>query len=267
MLKHIDSSECRRFLFDHLFVTDRRVRFNILKSLVLLGFKAHGKDINNVRLSLYDEIEWSTNLLAALDKLEQNNDDASKKATDILAKALHSELDYSRERILLLLALLQPSELILDLLNRYAMTTDEERAAMANIVDKILSGELRQLCLPLFSSDSTEVKLAALRPHFYPPILSLQGYVHDILRSGENADWTRAAAVYALAFVGDKSSIDILVPLLKDRDPMIRETAVYVISKLLPPEEAARLLMPCLDDFSPAVARMAQFSLMFSKEI
>ena len=267
MLKHIDSPECRRFLFDHLFVTDRRVRFNILKSLVLLGFKAHGKDINNVRLSLYDEIEWSTNLLAALDKLEQNNDDASKKATDILAKALHSELDYSRERILLLLALLQPSELILDLLNRYAMTTDEERAAMANIVDKILSGELRQLCLPLFSSDSTEVKLAALRPHFYPPILSLQGYVHDILRSGENADWTRAAAVYALAFVGDKSSIDILVPLLKDRDPMIRETAVYVISKLLPPEEAARLLMPCLDDFSPAVARMAQFSLMFSKEI
>lgn len=267
MLKHIDSPECRRFLFDHLFVADKRVRFNVLKSLVLLGFKAHGKDINSVRLSLYDEIEWSTNLLAALDKLEQNDDEASKKATAILANALRSELDYSRERILLLLALLQPSEMILDLLNRYAMTTDEERAAMSKIVDKILSGELRQLCLPLFSSDSTEAKLAALRPHFYPPILSLRGYVHDILTTGENADWTRAAAVYTLAFIGDKSSVDVLVPLLKDGDPMIRETAVYVISKLLPPEEAARLLMPCLDDFSPAVARMAQFSLMFSKEI
>lgn len=267
MLKHVDSPECRRFLFDHLFVADKRVRFNVLKSLVLLGFKAHGKDINSVRLSLYDEIEWSTNLLAALDKLEQNDDEASKKATAILANALRSELDYSRERILLLLALLQPSEMILDLLNRYAMTTDEERAAMSKIVDKILSGELRQLCLPLFSSDSTEAKLAALRPHFYPPILSLRGYVHDILTTGENADWTRAAAVYTLAFIGDKSSVDVLVPLLKDGDPMIRETAVYVISKLLPPEEAARLLMPCLDDFSPAVARMAQFSLMFSKEI
>ncbi len=267
MLKHIDSPECRRFLFAHLFVTDRRVRFNIMKTLVLLNFKAHGKDINKVRLNLYDEIEWSTNLLAALDSLEQNDDEASKKATDILANALRSELDYSRERILLLLALLQPSKMISDLLNRYALTTDEERAAMAVIVDKILSGELRQLCLPLFSADSTAAKLTALRPHFYPPVLTMQGYVHEILKAGEAGDWTRAAAVYALAFIGDKSSIDILVPLLKDRDPMIRETAVFVIAKLLPPEEATRLLMPSMDDFSPAVARMAQFSLMFSKEI
>ena len=267
MLKHIDSPECRRFLFAHLFVADRRVRFNIMKTLVLLNFKAHGKDINKVRLNLYDEIEWSTNLLAALDALERNDDETSKKATDILANALRSELDYSRERILLLLALLQPSKMILDLLNRYALTTDEERAEMANIVDKILSGELRQLCLPLFSADSTAAKLTALRPHFYPPVLTMQGYVHEILKAGEAGDWTRAAAVYALAFIGDKSSIDILVPLLKDRNPMVRETAVFVIAKLLPPEEATRLLMPSMDDFSPAVARMAQFSLMFFKEI
>lgn len=267
MLKHIDSPECRRFLFAHLTVADRRVRFNIMKSLVLLRFKAHGKDINKVRLSLYDEIEWSTNLLAALDKLENNGDESSRKATDVLANALRSELDYSRERILLLLALLQPSKMILDLLNRYALTTDEERAEMANIVDKILSGELRQLCLPLFSSAPTATKLAALRPHFYPPVLTMQGYVHEILKAGEAGDWTRAAAVYALAFIGDKSSVDVLVPLLKDGNPMIRETAVFVIAKLLSPEEAMRLLMPCLDDFSPAVARMTQFSLMFSKEI
>lgn len=267
MLKHIDSPECRRFLFDHLFVTDRRVRFNILKSLVLLQSKAHGKDINKVRLSLYDEIEWSTNLLAALDNLERNDDESVKTALDVLAAALRSELDYSRERILLLLALLQPSEMIVNLLNRYALTTEEERTEMANIVDKILSGELRQLCLPLFSSDSTEVKLAALRPHFYPPVLTTQGYVREILKAGEAGDWTRAAAVYALAFVGDKSSVDVLVPLLNDRDSIVRETAVFVIAKLLPSDEATRILMPCVDDYVPAVARMAQFSLMFSKEI
>ena len=180
---------------------------------------------------------------------------------------MRSELDYSRERILLLLALLQPSEMIVNLLNRYALTTEEERTEMANIVDKILSGELRQLCLPLFSSDSTEVKLAALRPHFYPPVLTTQGYVREILKAGEAGDWTRAAAVYALAFVGDKSSVDVLVPLLNDRDSIVRETAVFVIAKLLPSDEATRILMPCVDDYVPAVARMAQFSLMFSKEI
>lgn len=260
-LGRIKTPAAEEFLFEHISIPDRRVRFNILKSLVLLKYKAVGKHINTVRLGLYDEIEWATSLLAALEKFEQNKDENIKAHLNNLIRAINNEIEYAKERILLLLAILHPSRIITRLMNNYGLSTEEERRESARIVDKILSGELRTLCLPLFQEISTAQKLMKLRPHFYPPMLSLLGYVHDILKSpqGEATDWTRASAVYILGCIGDKTSVDLLVGLLRDNDPIIRETSVWALGWLLPTPEAARLVAPNLDDPSAPVARMARF--------
>ena len=260
-LGRIHSPTSEAFLFDHLTIDDRRVRFNILKSLVLMGYKVQGKKITKVRLSLYDEIEWATGLLAALEDFKDHDEERLGISLKNLRVALLGEIEYAKERIMLLLALLHPTPEILNLLNHFAMTTEEERDGMARIVDKILSGELRTLCLPLFQKISTAEQLAMLRPHFLPPILSFKDRMQDLLKiqPGESTDWTRASIAYVAGYVGESTVVDALITLLTDHDAIVRETAVWALGRILPPEEASRLMHDTLNDPVPAVSRMARF--------
>ena len=120
---------------------------------------------------------------------------------------------------------------------------------------------MRTLCLPLYEKKSASEKLTLLRPHFYPPVLSVNGYVADILSApdGEYTDWTVACAAYAAGKLKDVSFIDALVGLLTKADPITRETAVWAIGEILPRDEAARLISDCLSDPVAPVARMARF--------
>lgn len=256
---HTPASE--KFLFGHISVPDRRVRFHIVKSLALLGFKATGKNINTVRLCLYDEIEEATNILAALEVFEKNTQEELKPSLENLKTALNGEIGYIKERILLLLALLQPSKMISDLLDNPVLPKEEKDAGKEKIVDRILSGELRTLCLPLFQNKTTTQKLAHLRPHFFPPILSFDGYLLDIIKTapGELTDWTRASAVYTAGFLKNATFVDNLIVLLSDNDAIVRETAVWALGRILPQDEAARLIADNLTDIAPPVARMARF--------
>jgi len=256
----IPSVASEKLLFKHIGIADRRVRFNVLKSLVLGDFKAAGKNAGAVRLCLYDEIETATGLLAAVAVLDTNKTDAFTRALDILKSALNGEIEYIKERLLLLLALLQPSPAIKELLGRHD-TAQNDNGETVKIVDRILSGELRTLCLPLFEKKTVREKLALLRPHFYPPVLSVAGHVCDILKTpaGELTDWTRACAACAAGTIKGKMFINALVVLLTDVDPIVRETAVWAIGGILPRDEAARLISGCLTDPCAPVARMARF--------
>lgn len=256
----INTPECKDLLFSEINHDDKRIRFNILKSLVLMNYKAIGnKNISFARLSLYDEIEWATNLLSSIDQLNRNSDEKSRNSIQILISALKSEIEYSKERIMLLLAILEPTPDILHLLSHYNSSNEYRKVEQIHIVDKILSGELRKICLPFFTEDSLEAKLNQLRPHFYPPILSIKEHVQHFVSSLKTSDWTLACAMYTLADIGTKTDVDILIPKLSAADPMIRETAVYVIGKLLTTDEATRILSPLLEDVAPFVQRTTRF--------
>ncbi len=260
-LGRMKTPQAEEVLFRHIDVQDRRVRYHILKSLVLLQYKAQGRYVNKVRLGLYDEIEWATNLLAALEDFEDKDDDRLGRSLSNLRNALECEIEYAKERILLLVALLHPSQEILNLLGRYALIGDNEHNRMGQIIERILTGELRMLCLPLFRKTSPTEKLTRLRPYFLPPVLSFRDRLEDLLelKPGEADDWTRASVVYLVGYFGDSFAVDALVPLLKDNDAIIRETTVWALGRLMIPEEASRLLKDSLSDPSPAVARMARF--------
>ena len=257
----IATPEAEALLFRNIAIRDRRVRYHILKALVFLNFKAQGRAATEVRLGLYDEIEWSTGLLAALEDFEDQDDDRLGKSLDNLRGALENEIEFAKERILLLVALLHPSAEIVSLLNRYALTTEEERAEMSAIIEKTLTGELRMLYLPLFRKTSPTEKLTHLRPYFMPPILTFRDRIADLLslKSGDADDWTRASTVYLAGYFGEPSSVGAILPLLSDNNAIVRETAVWALGRLMMPEEAKNALKDCLNDPVPAVARMARF--------
>ncbi len=260
-LGRFETPEANALLFRHIDVQDRRVRYHVLKSLVLSGYKAQGRAVTRVRLGLYDEIEQATGFLAALEDFEDKDDDRLGRSLTNLRNALECEIEYAKERILLLVALLHPSAEISGLLSHYALISEEERARMGRIIERLLTGELRMLCLPLFRKTSPTEKLTHLRPHFLPPVLSFRDRLADLLslEPGEVDDWTRASVVYLVGYFGDPFAVDALVPLLKDNDAIVRETTVWALGRLMVPEEASRLLKDCPNDPVPAVARMARF--------
>ena len=260
LIARISSPAAEKFLFDHIQIKDRRVRFNVIKALALSGYKASGKKINIVRLCLYDEMETATGILAALYAFNKNKDKGLSSSLDILKSALNREIEYIKERILLLLALLFPSKPLIEFLNTYNPIIPENEKTI-KIVDRLLSGELRTLCLPLFEDKTLQQKLALLRPQFYPPVLPINGHIQDILKTpaGEITDWTRACAAYTAGGIQDISFVNALTELLSDTDAIVRETAVWALGKILPREEAARLIAGSLEDSSVYVARMARF--------
>ena len=246
------------FMFDFIRIEDRRIRFNIAKSLVLSGYKASGKKVNIVRLCLYDEMEMATGLLAAMHVFGKNKNEALSSALELQQTALNSEIEYIKERILLLLALLYPSKALAALLREYDPEAPENEK-VAKIMDKILSGELKMLCMPLFEDKTLKQRLALLRPQFYPPVLTVNGYIKDIMEAsgGELSPWTRACAVYAAGHIKDAVFTDILKKMLSDANASLREAAVWALGEILPKEEAAALTAGHLTDTSVYVSRMA----------
>lgn len=260
LVARFNSTAAEEFLFNHIRIEDRRIRFNIIKALALSGYKATGKEINTVRLCLYDEMETATGILAAIYIFNKNKKEEINASLDILKTALNGEIEYTKERILLLLALLYPSDALTDFLSKYNPSEPQDDKTV-KVVDKILSGELRMLCMPLFEDKTLQQRLALLRPQFYPPVLTVNGHIQDILETsaGELTDWTRACAAYTVGMAGDAQPVKALDALLSDPDAIIRETAVWALGKILPQEEASRLVFKNLEDSSPYVARMARF--------
>ena len=76
---------------------------------------------------------------------------------------------------------------------------------------------------------------------------------------GGITDWTRICAAYTAGNANSIEFINALTVLLTDPNPVVRETAVWAIGKILPREEAARLIYGNLNDSRVYVARMARF--------
>ena len=254
----IASPVAEKFLFDHIRIEDRRIRFNILEALFRAGYKATGKDGGVIRLCLYDDMEKAANLLTALDAFDQNGQTEASPSFDLLKEALNKEINFIKERVLLLLGLFYPSKALTRFLNGYKPDSDENAVPL---IGKFPADELKTLCLALFENKTVQQRLAVLRPQFYPPVLTPDGYVRDILETpcGETTDWTRICAAYTAGCVNSVEFINALTVLATDPNPVVRETAVWAIGKILPREKAARLIYQNLNDSRVYVARMARF--------
>ena len=187
------SPAAEKFLFDHIRIENRRLRFGIVKALFDAEYKPAGKDDGVIRLCLYDDLEKATGLLAAVDAFDKQE---PSRSLDLLKDALNDEIRRIKERVLLLTALLYPSKQLRAFLSDYA--PDENEKAVG-LIDKFPSGELKTICLSLFENKTAQQRLAVLRPQFFPPVLTVDGYLRLIseMPDGEITDETRARAAEA----------------------------------------------------------------------
>jgi AAA family ATP:ADP antiporter len=243
-------------LRDMLDYPDGTVRFQVLTSLSLCGYRARLEEVELIREKIRDELTAAAWTLMALVDVGED------EAVGPVNRALRSELEQNRARLFLLLSFIYDSESILrarDML-RMSHVSDEKRAYALEIIDILVSVELKQVLLALFDdSISPDQRLEQLIAVFPQDRLGQRQRLIEIIERPREwlRPWTVACALEAVARLPVTEATPAVVEALSANDPLVRETAVWTLVRRLG-DESWQYVAALADDPSPQVARVVQ---------
>jgi HEAT repeat protein len=227
----IGGAKISAWLWTQVHYPDEFVRYYVLEALATCGWQADGENgIVVVNLIQIEVAEAAWNLAAALEM-------SSEPRAAIMQRALEQELHLTRQRILLLLALLHDPASLRSVQENFAHPTKEKRAYALEILDTLLPQEHKAFILPLFETRNIAVQLQQLQLLHPQTTLPLVERIRTIVlgQYREIHPWTKACAFYLLGEIGTKQhSMDVASVLMETTDVIVRETALWALYRLNP---------------------------------
>jgi CRP-like cAMP-binding protein/HEAT repeat protein len=206
-------------LQDNLDFPDADVRYQILASLSLCGYRAEDKDVPNIEQRIREEVANGTWTLAAL------RDIGDDEPLSLLRAALNRKLERHRDQLFLLLSFIYDAQLIMTARDTLylARGSGEKRAYALEIIDTLISQELKEILLPLLDDLSLAERLYRLSDPFPQQSLGqIQRLQEIITRSGMGlTSWIKACALWALARLDSTSYHSYLDKLRHDPSPQV----------------------------------------------
>ncbi len=232
---------------------DACIRTRILRALHRCGYQAQAEDVAQVQEQIKAEAALSAQTLAIF--LDIGDDEAC----DLLCVALNETLLQARERIFLLLSFVHDPHSILQARDNLQLASAEKRAYALEVIDVLVSPELKRMVLPLLTDADPGQKLQQLRGLFPQKPRDRQQRLQEIIAAppGQFTTWTQACALYAVGRLAADALGETVAVALSAPEPLVRETAIWTLSRL----DGARYrsqIDALRDDASPQVARAAQ---------
>jgi AAA family ATP:ADP antiporter len=232
---------------------DACIRTHILRALNRCGYQAQADEVAQVQEQVKAEAALSAETLAIL--LDIGDDEAC----GLLCVALNETLLQARERIFSLLSFIHDPRSILQARDNLQLASAEKRAYALEVIDVLVSPELKRMVLPLLSGTDAGQKLQQLRALFPQEARDRQQRLQEIIAAppGPFTAWTQACALYAVGRLATDALGETVVAALSAPEPLVRETAIWTLSKL----DGARYrsqVDALREDPSPQVARAAQ---------
>jgi AAA family ATP:ADP antiporter len=236
-------------LKDKMDFPDQDVRTQVLRSLSRCDYRARGEEVALVQGQIKAEVAHAAWTLAAL------GDIGDDEAVSLLHGALAARLTQNRARLFFLLSFIYDAPSILRARDNLTHASAEKRAYALEVIDILISQELKGLLLPLLRDLPPSQRLQSLRA-FPQPEMGCHQRLGEIIAGpdGRLNPWTKACALYA---VGRLSAIELsetVVTALSAQDPLVRETAVWTLFKLDPAGYHSHI-SKLRHDPSPQVAR------------
>lgn len=147
----------------------------------------------------------------------------------LLRRAVAEKRDQHLKRIFRFLALQHPPK---DLYNAYLGYVSGDRAARASaleLLENVLGRADRELVVPLLDAPTSAEVVAAGAPAFGAPLATAAAAIDRLLAGGD--PWLRACAARALLDDPTPAERDRVAPLVRDADPVVRETAAQVLGR------------------------------------
>jgi len=184
VLAYYPQQESVDVLLEGLFDYDGLLRYRTIRSLVKLRMLDPDLqfDREKISLRLREESEntiWLRQVLGALYPKDESN--------DLLEKLLKDKISRGKDRVLRLLALLLPPTTAISALLAMAEDDRVKRAAVAEFLDNVLPGRLRDLVLPVIEP----------KAHVWRPTESVEQILETCLRSPDQVLRECAAAAVA----------------------------------------------------------------------
>jgi len=214
---------------------DKMIRSYVLLSLSQASYQANRQETHLIEQTIQQELSDSAWLLTALADLGHD------VLTKPLQNALTNELTAIQNRLFLLLSFIYDSASILrarDII-RTERTSTEKRAYALETIEVIVSGELKLAILALLDQTITPSKRLEQLVSLFP-----QTHLDPTQRIGEMLDsyhdqltpWTIACALEAVAILTIPQIRYLLVKALDAPSPLVREMALWSLSRLEVPD-------------------------------
>ena len=230
-IMEIGGKQAIEILLRHMEIAQPELRHKVRLSLAKLNFQAEADDQYIFVNSLDDEVQLITWLLSAI------NDLRDEPRFKTLRAALANELEVRRDSMLLLISFLFPSIVILNARANIDSKVAERRVFALEILDNVLTREIKQTVLPLLDDITVAEKLEQMSDRYPQKKMNAVERFHDIVNNhfDHGFFWTRSCMLYQ---IGENKSLVHLEQVekgLRNPESVIRETAVWCLSKLKPP--------------------------------
>lgn len=222
-----------KHLRDKIYHTDSEIRFQVLLSLSNLAYQPTASEIQFIKQTLEDSIETLAWILASLLDIK------STRGSDQLQEALHFELEKKKEHIFLLLSLLYDATTIGHIRSHIESQDTTAKIYALEISDMMISNEIKELFFPIFEDLSIQDRLNKLERRFPQQRLAISERLNEIINSEYSRvnRWVKSCAIQIIGTINssdDEEMMRLLAAQMVNPDPLLAETATWVISTKYP---------------------------------
>lgn len=252
-IREIGGERAIQILLRHIEIEHPELRHKIYLSLASLHYQADPDDQYIFVNKLDAEVQVITWLLAAIEDLKNEE----RLAT--LHNALSAELEIRRDKLLLLVSFLFPSVVMLDTRANIDSKVQELRVFALEILDNLLTGDIKQIVLPLLDDLTVAERLEMMSARFPQQRLSVEERLKDVVEQHFDRafSWTRSCMLMQIGIDRSVAHLDQVRKALNDREPIIRETALWSLARI-DPDETRQHISGFLDDANTQVRGVAR---------
>ncbi|MCW5906659.1 MAG: hypothetical protein KIS94_02285 [Chitinophagales bacterium] len=155
------------------------------------------------------------------------------KTANVLADALHLELDEIRDSMLLLFSFVYDKEKMIKARNAFQIKKKESIANALELVEVSVPKEISLRFITAFEPADVAVRCQELKQHF-KETLSYEDIIDDILnnRTHHFHRWTKATALHSLIFYKGSEKRSWLQAWQTDSDVLLNETANKILAEM-----------------------------------
>jgi len=213
-------------------------------------------DVRAIRDVLHAEVE------RYYQKLMDEQQVTETTPSELLLSALQDKQKLTLKRIFGLLSLIYPPRLVDIIIHDLSSSNKQARANAMEIIDNVFDAETRSYLIPALDSIPLKEKIERGQKFFKLRVRRQRDLIESFLESDD--PWLIACTLHALG----ENKLHFMVQrtrfFLDHEDPLLRETAMYVLAKLLPTDSLRQMLPRSFDNEERTVKRYGEYLLQAS---
>ena len=248
IVSEIGGTGAIEILLRHIETDHHELRHQIYLALAKLNYQADLDDQYIFVNKLEQEVELITWLLASMEDISKHH------RYHALIAALRQELGTRRDNMLLIMSFIFPSNVMMDTRASIASRVPELRVYALEVLDNLLTNEIKTVVFPILDDLSVSERLAQLDERFPQVHMNTQDRFEDLVSKhfGESFVWTKASLLHQIGNDKHEHLLDAVRSGLADPESLVRETAAWSLVQL-EIEDAPQILAGLKADPSPQV--------------